>query len=35
MDVGVKKKRADWRVKMCIFGPVCACVLCLWFGETA
>lgn len=27
-DVGVKKKKkTDWRVNMCIFGPVCVCVM--------
>lgn len=32
VDVGVrgKKNKTEWRVKMCIFDPVRACVL--WFG---
>lgn len=33
--VGVreKKKRADWRVKMCVFDLVRACILWFWFVE--
>lgn len=28
-----RKKQTDCRVKVCVFEPVCACVLCLWFDR--